>query len=72
LSLTAEVIRQVAILAQPVMPDACAKLLDLLDIPADQRDFAALSEHPLVAGTKLPPPVPVFPRFVAPEAKEGA
>jgi methionyl-tRNA synthetase len=72
LAVTAEVIRQVAILAQPVMPDACAKLLDLLDIPQDQRDFAALVEHPLAAGTKLPAPAPVFPRFVAPEAKEGA
>ncbi|HVY18537.1 MAG TPA: methionine--tRNA ligase [Bauldia sp.] len=72
LAVTAEVIRQVAILAQPAMPDACGKLLDLLDVPADQRDFVALTEHPLEAGAKLPPPEPVFPRFVAPEAKEGA
>jgi methionyl-tRNA synthetase len=72
LAVTAEVIRQVAILAQPVMPDACAKLLDLLDVPAEWRDFAALAEHPLTAGAKLPAPAPVFPRFVPPEAKEGA
>jgi methionyl-tRNA synthetase len=72
LAVTAEVIRQVAILAQPAMPDACARLLDLLDVPADQRDFVALTEHPLEAGAKLPPPEPVFPRFVPAEAKEGA
>jgi methionyl-tRNA synthetase len=72
LAVTAEVIRQVAILAQPAMPDACARLLDLLDVPADQRDFVALTEHPLEAGAKLPPPEPVLPRFVPAEAKEGA
>ena len=42
LYVTAEVVRQIAILAQPVMPDASAKLLDSLGIPADARDFAAL------------------------------
>ncbi len=35
-------IRQVAILAQPFMPTAAAKLLDLLGVPADERQFAAL------------------------------
>ena len=34
LYVTAEVIRQVAILAQPVMPASAAKLLDLLGVPA--------------------------------------
>ena len=42
LYVTAEVIRQVAILAQPFMPTAAAKLLDLLGVPADERQFAAL------------------------------
>ena len=42
LYVTAEVVRQVAILAQPVMPDASAKLLDSLGVAADARDFAAL------------------------------
>ena len=42
LYVTAEVIRQVAILAQPFMPASAGKLLDLLAIPADERDFAAL------------------------------
>src|SRR5262249_20704170 len=35
LYVTAEVIRQVAILAQPFMPRSAAKLLDLLAVPAE-------------------------------------
>ena len=42
LYVTAEVIRQVAILAQPFMPGSAQKLLDLLAVPDDERDFAAL------------------------------
>src|SRR4029077_14468950 len=42
LYVTAEVVRQIAILAQPAMPQASDKLLDSLGIPADERDFAAL------------------------------
>ncbi len=34
LYVTAEVLRQVAILAQPFMPSSAAKLLDLLAVPA--------------------------------------
>src|SRR5690349_1657066 len=63
LYVTAEVIRQVAILAQPFMPQSAAKLLDLLGIPADKRDFAALSTR-IVPGSALPAPAPVFPRYV--------
>ena len=65
---TAEVVRQVAILAQPVMPDACGKLLDQLAVPADQRDFKALgSGGRLKAGTALGTLAPIFPRYVEPE-----
>ena len=35
LYVTAEVVRQVAILAQPVMPDSSAKMLDSLGVPGD-------------------------------------
>ena len=69
LYVTAEVIRQVGILAQPVMPESAAKLLDLLSVPADQRGFDALGEKGrLVAGADLPVPSGVFPRYVEPEA----
>ena len=65
LYVTAEVIRQVAILAQPFMPASAGKLLDLLAIPADERDFAALGGGAGIApGTALPAPTPVFPRYV--------
>jgi len=69
LYVTAEVVRQVAILTQPVMPDASSKLLDSLGIPDEKqaRDFAALGTR-IKAGTALPPPVGVFPRYVEPKA----
>jgi methionyl-tRNA synthetase len=68
LFVTAEVIRQVAILAQPFMPTAASKLLDLLAVPADERQFAALDGgHRLAAGVPLPGPSPVFPRYVESE-----
>ncbi|HEY1543457.1 MAG TPA: methionine--tRNA ligase [Xanthobacteraceae bacterium] len=69
LYVTAEVIRQVAILAQPFMPDSAGKLLDILAVPADARDFAQLgSDGRIAPGTQLPPPAPVFPRYIEPTA----
>jgi methionyl-tRNA synthetase len=69
LYVTAEVIRQVAILAQPVMPVSAGRLLDLLAVPGDEREFAALEGGKrLAAGAQLPPPAGVFPRYVEPEA----
>ena len=73
LYVTAEVLRQVAILVQPVMPDSMAKLLDLLGVPAGARDFAALGEGGrLVSGTALPAPAGIFPRHVEPEDGQAA
>ncbi len=68
LYVTAEVVRQVAIMAQPFVPDSAAKMLDLLAIPAAERDFAALGVR-IKAGSTLPAPKPVFPRFVEEEVK---
>ncbi len=69
LYVTAEVVRQIAILAQPAMPEAAAKLLDSLGIPGNARDFAALGEAARIKpGTTLPAPTPVFPRYVEPTA----
>ncbi len=68
LYVTAEVLRQIGILAQPVMPVSAGKLLDLLAIPAGERQFAVLGgAHRIAAGTALPAPAPVFPRYVEPE-----
>jgi methionyl-tRNA synthetase len=73
LYVTAEVLRQVAILVQPVMPSSMAKLLDLLGVPAEKRDFAALGEGGrLESGTALPAPSGIFPRYVEPEGGEAA
>ncbi|HEX9468611.1 MAG TPA: methionine--tRNA ligase [Bradyrhizobium sp.] len=69
LYVTAEVVRQIAILAQPVMPESSAKLLDSLGIPQGERDFASLGGATRIKpGTVLPAPVPVFPRYVEPSA----
>jgi len=67
----AETIRHIAILMQPVVPEAAARMLDQLAVPEDARTFAALGEAgALKAGTPLPKPEGVFPRFV--EEEEGA
>jgi methionyl-tRNA synthetase len=69
LYVTAEVLRQIAILAQPFMPASAAKLLDLLAVPGDERLFSFLGgTHRIAAGGKLPAPAAVFPRYVEPEA----
>jgi methionyl-tRNA synthetase len=65
LYVTAEVIRNVAILAQPAMPVAAGKLLDLLAVPDAERNFAGLGgAKRLATGVPLPAPTPVFPRYV--------
>jgi methionyl-tRNA synthetase len=69
---TIETLRIAAILLQPVMPAAMGRLLDLLGVAADRRAFAHLdAAHRLALGAPLPPPSPVFPRYVEP-AGEGA
>jgi methionyl-tRNA synthetase len=65
---TAEVIRMVAILIQPYVPQSAAKFLDLLAVPDGLRDFSYF-EHRLQGGMDLPAPIAVFPRFVEEEAK---
>ena len=66
----ADVVRQLGILLQPVMPASANRLLDQLALPADARGFGDLDKR-LVPGTDLPKPEGVFPRFVEPEG-EGA
>ncbi len=69
LYVTAEVVRQAAILAQPVVPTGAGKLLDLLgQTEPEQRAFSALGEAGrLKPGLALPAPSGAFPRYVAPE-----
>ncbi len=63
LRLLADVLRAVATMLQPVMPDAMGRMLDQLGVPTDARMLADLA-FPLPAGTHLPPPAGVFPRYV--------
>jgi methionyl-tRNA synthetase len=73
LYVTAEVVRQVAILAQPATPAGAGKLLDMLGQGAEARSFASLGEAGrLRPGTPLPAPAGVFPRYVEPEAESKA
>jgi methionyl-tRNA synthetase len=67
---TAEVLRRIAILTQPFIPQAAGRLLDLVGTPADARAFVHLgAAHQLSGGSALPSPTPIFPRYV--EAEEG-
>ena len=63
LGVLVETIRILGILVQPVMPDAAAKILDQLAIPAGERSFEAIARGPIAAGTPLPAPQGVFPRI---------
>jgi methionyl-tRNA synthetase len=51
------------------MPQASGRLLDILGIPDDVkcRNFAALDQR-IKPGAVLPPPAPVFPRYIEPTA----
>ena len=70
LYVTAEVVRQVAILAQPVTPMGAGKLLDLLGQAPDRRSFRSLGEAGrLEPETAIPPPTGVFPRYLEPGAE---
>jgi methionyl-tRNA synthetase len=73
LYVTAETIRRLAIPLQPFIPEAAGRLLDLLGIGPDQREFTHAGEaDALQEGAPLPPPVPVFPRFVEEETSAPA
>jgi methionyl-tRNA synthetase len=62
----AETIRRLAILCQPVMPDAMARMLDQLAVDPGARSFADLKSR-LAPGTALPAPQGIFPRYVEEE-----
>ncbi|HXW72512.1 MAG TPA: methionine--tRNA ligase [Methylocella sp.] len=73
LYVTAEVLRIIAIMTQPFMPAAMEKLLGLLSVPARARSFAhAETPRGLAAGSLLPEPTPIFPRYVAHAPSSGA
>jgi methionyl-tRNA synthetase len=69
LYVTAEIVRRCALLLLPVMPASINKLLDLLAVPEDSRNFTHVAEQfALKPGTSLPSPSGIFPRIVDEEA----
>ena len=58
-----ESIRKVTLLLLPVIPSSATKILDLLSVSLDDREFKDFSKA-LTSGTSLPAPFPVFPRYV--------
>lgn len=73
LYVTAEVVRQAAILLQPVIPQGAAQLLDTLCVAEEARDFSHLgAAYRLVPGQALPTPQGVFPRLQMMESDETA
>ena len=58
-----ETVRHLAVLTQPVMPDAMARLLDQLGQGEERRSFADLATA-IEPGTALPKPEGVFPRYL--------
>jgi methionyl-tRNA synthetase len=65
----AETVRQLAILVQPVMPDAAAAMLDQLGVAPGDRSFDRLGPAKRLAPeTAIDRPKPVFPRYQSDEA----
>ena len=62
LAATLDATRRIVMLAQPFMPESCAKLLDQLGVASDARSFSDFNT-PVAAGTELPAPAGVFPRI---------
>lgn len=62
-----EVLRYVAILYQPIMPESTNKILDVLTVPEDERTFAFLEDkYAIKPGNPVSKPQPIFPRLELP------
>ncbi len=66
-----EVIRVIAILIQPVMPQAAARLLDQIAVPLSERGFTTLHAGASMAGGQgITKPEPIFPRYITEEQEK--
>lgn len=68
-------IRDLALAIQPVVPEKAAAVLDMLGIPADERNYSDLQDREWFmrlanAGHTLAAPTPVFPRLEMPVEDE--
>jgi methionyl-tRNA synthetase len=68
-----EVLRNVAILYQPIIPGSANKILDLLAVPEHERSFACLEgdQYKIRPGAPISQPHGVFPRVEASELVEA-
>ncbi len=62
LAATLDATRRIALLAQPFIPDSADRLLDQLGVATTARSYADFNIA-VAAGTALPPPAGVFPRW---------
>lgn len=68
LAVLAEVIRNITLLLQPVIPQSAKKMLDYLSIADNQRNFENIGiKGRLDAGLAIEKPEPLFPRYVKDE-----
>ncbi|MCB9995676.1 MAG: methionine--tRNA ligase [Rhodospirillales bacterium] len=69
----AETIRCLGLMMLPITPDSASKMLDQLKIPADARDFSAVSaDSAIPGGTPIDKPEGIFPRIVEEEQQQAA
>ena len=59
----ADIIRKIAIIVQPFMPDSSNKILDQLSIDISERDFSYLDSKHVIKTNKINSPSPIFPRI---------
>lgn len=64
LYVTVEVLRRVGIMMLPFITQSADKLLDSLAVPSEKRMLADILDTEIKAGTELPMPQPIFPRYV--------
>lgn len=62
-----ELLRHVAIMYQPIIPDSASKILDQLQVSEEERTFAHLESGSVVKGASISKPEGVFPRIEMPE-----
>ncbi len=64
LYITVEILRRIGIMLLPFIPQSAAKLLDSLAIAEDDRLLYHISHAKIQEGLDLPPPEPIFPRYI--------
>ncbi|QEE12213.1 methionine--tRNA ligase [Bartonella krasnovii] len=64
LYITIEILRRIGIMLLPFIPQSATKLLDSLAVAEDDRLLYHISHTKIQEGADLPPPEPIFPRYV--------